>query len=953
MAQEKEERIARLESTNRDLRQQLQVVGYEPAETMERPRDEEEGTLKRRRKRKRRNRRKQPEHSKRNKNESCSTTETELDDEKGVAAPPLLVKQEVVEETTTTTCESAGTHVEVDQAQRENDEVLEARLEPKEKEKDELCVEEKQQGQEQQADQEAQVAGEASEVVRMLQDMFPGTSAQVIEHTLGEVAGSTEKAIDCLLNLCTALDLTRAESKGARPNIAPSSAAPTSTSTSTSSSSSSFTTPSISSTRSAHVSSPSRQSPRPVPSFSSSSSSSSSSSAPITYTRASSSVLGEPDEDAGVTCLSEQQQRALDLAERGYSMFLTGSAGTGKSFLLRQMIERLRLKHGPEAVAVTASTGVAAINIDGMTLHKWAGVGLGNEGIKVMLGRAFGKRKEYKQMRVLIIDEISMIKSDLFDQLEYIARRVRNWKKVPAKEKPFGGIQLICCGDFFQLPPVLDKTNKRMSMSQAFAFNAESWQSCVDVVVQLSKVFRQKDERFQGILNEIRQGACSDESRRILNECVGRRFEDDLDILPTKLHPTNQQVDAINQTHMDELDGDSCQYLAKDKLPAATGPRKILTQWLHQSCSALEALELKEAAQVMLIRNLTSKLVNGSRGVVLGWATADEFEDILIQTKYKHEKGVDVQDSPYRPTLHESVEQAKWLKKQSKNPDFRLPLVRFIGHEQPIIVGPVVFTGRHREKGEVHECSRCQIPLKLAWAVTIHKCQGLSLDRVEISLASVFAPGQAYVALSRVRSLDGLCLLSPVDRRHAFVTPTVVDFYRRYVREQAERESNGTHLAPRTLPKCQMACAKRVPAFLQQDYCDDRGITSAPLSGVSADEMEAEILASAQSAAALASPRRYNPASASQRDSQGGRRQWRNSSGQARLSDREGDDGRPRYFRHNSLGAMDFRAARGGAVSTQRGGADDYDEEFLRALAESQSEPSPSSQSQPLFWFEK
>lgn len=204
-------------------------------------------------------------------------------------------------------------------------------------------------------------------------------------------------------------------------------------------------------------------------------------------------------------------------------------------------------------------------------------------------------------------------------------------------------------------------------------------------------------------------------------------------------------------------------------------------------------------------------------------------------------------------------------------------------------------------------------------------------------------------AVCRVFSSDLIACLG----RHAFVTPTVVDFYRRYVREQAERESNGTHLAPRTLPKCQTACAKRVPAFLQQDYCDDRGITSAPLSGVSADEMEAEILASAQSAAALASPRRYNPASASQRDSQGGRRQWRNSSGQARLSDREGDDGRPRYFRHNSLGAMDFRAARGGAVSTQRGGADDYDEEFLRALAESQSEPSPSSQSQPLFWFEK
>lgn len=114
------------------------------------------------------------------------------------------------------------------------------------------------------------------------------------------------------------------------------------------------------------------------------------------------------------------------------------------------------------------------------------------------------------------------------------------------------------------------------------------------------------------------------------------------------------------------------------------------------------------AAQVMLIRNLTSKLVNGSRGVVLGWATADEFEDILIQTKYKHEKGVDVQDSPYRPTLHESVEQAKWLKKQSKNPDFRLPLVRFIGHEQPIIVGPVVFTSLLRTpKGAIEKRGKC------------------------------------------------------------------------------------------------------------------------------------------------------------------------------------------------------------------------------------------------------
>lgn len=414
--------------------------------------------------------------------------------------------------------------------------------------------------------------------------------------------------------------------------------------------------------------------------------------------------------------LNEEQKRALVLAKMGYSLFLTGGAGTGKSFLLGHIVERLRRLHkDPEAVAVTASTGVAACNIGGVTLHRWTGIGLGDESMKVMLGRAFGKKEQWQKARVLIIDEISMISADLFDKIEYIARRVRNWYRDPDQERPFGGLQVICCGDFFQLPPVVREGDE----NKAFAFNAESWPLIIDAVVQLNEVFRQKDVRFQAILNDIRLGACSDEAEYALNTCWMRNLDDGSGILPTKLCPTNKGADLINWDHLDQIKGFPIEYPGTDQLPREEEPRRILANWLDTGCMATDHLELKLGAQVMLIKNLSSELVNGSRGVVVGWADQDELFAMLHPRPY----------SPYSQYLYNSGQQFDWLREHLYKP---LPVVKFVGSKTPIIIGPMLFSAKYREHDREHEAARCQLPLKLAWAVTIHKSQGLSLDRVEI-----------------------------------------------------------------------------------------------------------------------------------------------------------------------------------------------------------------------------
>eukprot|EP01102_Stenamoeba_stenopodia_P001717 TRINITY_DN11569_c0_g2_i1.p1 TRINITY_DN11569_c0_g2~~TRINITY_DN11569_c0_g2_i1.p1 ORF type:complete len:612 (+),score=115.89 TRINITY_DN11569_c0_g2_i1:92-1837(+) len=419
-----------------------------------------------------------------------------------------------------------------------------------------------------------------------------------------------------------------------------------------------------------------------------------------------------------VGLLSEEQRAVLELAMTGCSFFFTGAAGTGKSFLLKQMIKELIAMHGSSSVFVTASTGIAACNIGGTTLHSFAGVGLAKADPDVLVTKVLKSnfhRKKWQSAKVLIIDEISMVGGDFFDKVEYVGRRVRKC------DKPFGGLQVLMCGDFFQLPPVDDK----------FCFETDAFKRLIgNNIIELRKVFRQSDPTFVNVLNTIRRGMATPEVTEKLNKRMITREELKNNqaksaIMPTHLYSHRGTVEGENIRMCQELVGDPVEYLANDE-----GNEPYLGQ-LQQNCPAPAKIGLKLGAQVILLRNLDfeKELVNGSRGVVEGFTAKDK-------------------------------EGYTW------------PLVRFAN-------GVCEKIQPHKfsiEMGGVEMASRTQIPLHLAWALSIHKSQGMTIDKLVIKLDDVFEYGQAYVALSRATSLEGLRLLgfSPrVIKAH----PKVISFY--------------------------------------------------------------------------------------------------------------------------------------------------------------------------------
>ncbi|KAF4540194.1 Mitochondrial DNA helicase protein [Lasiodiplodia theobromae] len=247
--------------------------------------------------------------------------------------------------------------------------------------------------------------------------------------------------------------------------------------------------------------------------------------------------------------LTTEQNIVLDFVlHQGKSVFFTGPAGTGKSFLLRKIIAALRVKYisKPEKVTVTASTGIAATNIGGQTLHSFAGVGLGTGTAEELLTKIVKdkkKRKLWKTVKVLIIDEISMIDGEFFDKLDQIARGVRG------NRLPFGGVQLVVTGDFYQLPPV-SKT-----LSSTFAFESESWRSTIDYTICLTHVFRQKDPIFTGMLNELREACLSFDSIQRFRS-LDRPLNLNGGLEPSKLFPLRSEVDRENNAKLDRLPGD-------------------------------------------------------------------------------------------------------------------------------------------------------------------------------------------------------------------------------------------------------------------------------------------------------------------------------------------------------------------------------------------------------------
>lgn len=414
--------------------------------------------------------------------------------------------------------------------------------------------------------------------------------------------------------------------------------------------------------------------------------------------------------------LSSEQEHALDLVLAGKNVFITGAAGTGKSFLLSTLIDRLRERmKAKDQLAVTASTGIAAVNIGGVTLHRFAGIGV--DPTKYGTNARLYKSNAWRQVRVLIIDEISMISAELFDALADIAADLRREHR-----QPFGGIQLVVAGDFLQLAPI--------GKNAKFCFEAKSWTQCFgdksqQIVVLKSNYRQAEDGDFLRKLHQIRRG---ESDVAINNWLIGLKTSnirtDDSGI--TKLFSRNIDVDRVNRQYLDAINEREYVYKCADY----SGPDKqvALLKYLSQNTLIPSSLALKRGARVMLLRNIDQKagLVNGSQGVVVRFMKIRrEFESFYDTLECDDDDKV------------------------------KLPVIAFDGRAGEQLILPVETTV---EQGELW-ARRVQLPLKLAWALTIHKSQGLSMDAASISLADVFAPGQAYVALSRLRSENGLKLL--------------------------------------------------------------------------------------------------------------------------------------------------------------------------------------------------
>ena len=367
--------------------------------------------------------------------------------------------------------------------------------------------------------------------------------------------------------------------------------------------------------------------------------------------------------------LSEQQRRAVALAKEGRNLFVTGAGGCGKSYLLATLIGELEA--AGKRVYVTASTGVAAVNIGGTTLHAWAGVGLGADRVEELVVKLRFQKKARARWNgdVLVIDEISMVDPDFFDKLNAIGKRLR------LRQAPFGGLQLVLCGDFFQLPPV-----PQGSAARRFVFQTDAWHEAALQWVQLSEVFRQADAAFVSVLERVRWGALDQEVLGALQARVGAQLNTRDGIEPTRLYSTNAQVDQINAAQLAALSGDAQAYRYRQTFSKLTpAERQRVGDKVAKDCAAQPLVELKVGAQVMLLVNLNLALglCNGSRGVVTGFAEP-------------------------KPT---DVAQ------------FRAPIVRFASGPEL----PIAYYGWRIKSPEGWTVLHEQLPLRLAWALTIHK----------------------------------------------------------------------------------------------------------------------------------------------------------------------------------------------------------------------------------------
>ena len=423
------------------------------------------------------------------------------------------------------------------------------------------------------------------------------------------------------------------------------------------------------------------------------------------------------------------QSEALAILGAGANVFLTGAPGAGKTYVLNEFIRNARAEGA--SVAVTASTGIASTHINGQTIHSWSGIGvataLTDNLLKLIRTR---RRRRIQATDILVIDEVSMMHAWLFDMVDQVCRIIRH------DPRPFGGLQVVLSGDFFQLPPVsvsgrnndvVAPTPEFVAARERYAkagrdpegFVTESlvWDELDPVVCYLTEQHRQDDGRLLGVLTDIRDGAVDDDDRMTLASRLG--MEPGPDEVAVHLFPVNRQADGLNDLRLAQIGAEEHGFHAE-----TAGPANLVDR-LKRNMLAPEHLVLKTGAAVMALRNdADHQYVNGSIGTVRGFAPESkggwpivEFENGNIVT----------------------MKQASW----------------------------------EMMDGETVLASVRQVPLRCAWAITIHKSQGMTLDRAVMDLRRTFAPGMGYVALSRVESLDGLYLGGITDRAF-LVSPDAV-----------------------------------------------------------------------------------------------------------------------------------------------------------------------------------
>ena len=466
------------------------------------------------------------------------------------------------------------------------------------------------------------------------------------------------------------------------------------------------------------------------------------------------SCFQTPELQAGFRTLSPEQQYAFAKFAKGRNIFVTGPGGTGKTRLIQFLVDYMNSQGKTHQVCALTGCAAVLLNCKAKTIHSWSGIKLGKGPIDDIVRRVMRNRcnvKSWRETEVLIIDEVSMMSRKMFDLLDQIGRAAR---RNPGKA--FGGIQLVFTGDFFQLPPIADYDD---TATGEFCFQHPKWNATFrqEDCIELKTFFRQTDPTYVKLLQEIRRGEISDKSIEVLDSRILRGKETaplKNGIAPTKLFPIRSKVDFINNTTYEKLEGEEQVYYFNVSTSArvhidtgsplsfeeisrcgelSSEQMKYEVDNMTSSLQTDKTVRLKIGALVMCTVNLDVErgICNGSQGIVIDFAETNSVLD-----------GSSI-----------------------------VPIVRFSN-------GIIMRVGVHQRQCEEYPCIIIsQIPLCLAWALTIHKIQGATLDSAEMDIGkSVFAAGQTYVGLSRVKTLDGL-YLSDFNPMRIKANPLVVEFY--------------------------------------------------------------------------------------------------------------------------------------------------------------------------------